>query len=1044
MSSLNHREEMAGSGKSTAADFDRPLLLTPGEDIFGYITGKIGRAALFLVSAFSVLMVLLIFVFIIAKSGLFLTTQGGDKAHSEQLLATSKLANETYRQTLEQTGSEAAADQARQAVIEANTPSLGEKLANIPDRIQEMFASTGWFPEHDPSNFGMLALVYGSLMVTVGALIIAVPLGITSAVVLSDIVPFRIRQIVKPIVELLAAIPSVAFGFFAIKIVAPWLQNTLGLDTGANALNASLILAIMAIPTILSVAEDSLTALGRDLREASYALGATRFETLFRVVIPAAHNGIIAAVILGMMRAIGETMVVWMASGNAAQVPGHWWDFTALFDNLTLAVRTMTATIAGDMGETPEGSIHRSALFTVGLLLLVFTFLLNIITEYFVSRFKKGMGQTSAARSGGVGARIKQIAGQIGSALWFLPSLLLRGIGWAIGQLLRLLWLPIHMLIQPVRMQARLGVDRVFTVLAYVSVAAVVSSLLILLGPIFSRGVGAVIFRETVEHRLFLMDKFQRGDARRVEQQFAQAQQARQPIYDMLERLSWLNPDIQIDTAGDLYRQADKQLDEQVDALAIRLDQLSVRLGAAREAGKDSLVKTLQARQDELGQKLSALKKQNKTISRLARKMRRRLEDAYETTDRREAIDDLDWMLNHKNRKRLYGTAAEQLLTMARRYRESIADADLVWREKTTPIDPTLTYQKAYTELRDLITGQAGTGALLGPEDRSEVELLPPEVKYGATRWSMVKRMMGRLNNATVWAKQGQGKALAETTVPREKLFAGTPMEKPVRELITYAQTHLDAMFLPNWTFYWRYWTDVSTPGHFLGGIGPELFGTLLITLLAIAVALPLGVIAAAYLVEVAGDNVVVRILRMCINTLAGVPSIVFGLFGLAFMVGWVTGEPCILAAGLTMSILILPIIIRASEEAIRSVPQTYKEAALGLGAGKLRCFLTVQLPAALPGVLTGTILGMGRAGGETAPLLFTGAVATGGFAVGIMNTTPVLSYSAYDIAVGDRIANQVPHNQYGIVMSLILLVLLLNFAAILLRSRVSKKLRGG
>jgi phosphate transport system permease protein len=165
------------------------------------------------------------------------------------------------------------------------------------------------------------------------------------------------------------------------------MQKTFGFSTGTNALNAALILAIMALPTIISVAEDSISALGRELREASYSCGATRCETIFKVVIPAAHSGIIAAVVLGMMRALGETMVVWMASGNATQIPHPWW-------NVAQSIRTMTATIAGEMGEAPEASMHRGALFAIGVLLLVLTFGLNIVSEYFLARAKRATGKT--------------------------------------------------------------------------------------------------------------------------------------------------------------------------------------------------------------------------------------------------------------------------------------------------------------------------------------------------------------------------------------------------------------------------------------------------------------------------------------------------------------------------------------------------------------------------------------------------------------------------------------------------------------------------
>ncbi len=264
-------------------------------------------------------------------------------------------------------------------------------------------------------------------------------------------------------------------------------------------------------------------------------------------------------------------------------------------------------------------------------------------------------------------------------------------------------------------------------------------------------------------------------------------------------------------------------------------------------------------------------------------------------------------------------------------------------------------------------------------------------------------------------------------------------------------ENNIEAMQHPRLTFYWQYFFDGDKiTGHFFGGVGPEILGTLLLTLFAMLFAFPLGVISAAYLIECAGDNPAVRIIRTCINTLAGVPSIVFGLFGLAFwvpMISRISGHPAgssIMAGSLTLAMLILPIIIRASEEAIRSVPQTYKEASLSLGAGKLRTFVTVQFPAALPGILTGVILSMSRVAGETAPILFTAAVAVGGLPDSLFHGgTLALPYSAYNLAVGDITGARVPHNQFGMVMTLVLLVLLLNIVAIVIRSRVSKKLLG-
>ena len=173
----------------------------------------------------------------------------------------------------------------------------------LHEDIKTFLTGMAWYPQAETPKFGAATAIVGTLYVTAAATIFAVPVGLLAALCLSDVVAFNIRQIVKPVIEILAAIPSVAYGVFAVLIVAPWLQRTFGLSTGTNALNASMLLAVMALPTIISVAEDAISATGRHLREASYSLGATRAETLFRTIVPAAHSGIIAAVVLGMMRA---------------------------------------------------------------------------------------------------------------------------------------------------------------------------------------------------------------------------------------------------------------------------------------------------------------------------------------------------------------------------------------------------------------------------------------------------------------------------------------------------------------------------------------------------------------------------------------------------------------------------------------------------------------------------------------------------------------------------------------------------------------------
>ena len=235
-----------------------------------------------------------------------------------------------------------------------------------------------WYPTYDPPSYGIWPLIFGSVIVTVFSCLIAVPLGVLSAVYISEIAPTAIKDVTKSIIELLAGIPSVVLGFFGMVVVAPFIQKTFDLPTGLNIVNASVILAIMAIPTISSISEDALYAVPSEFKEASYALGATKYETIAKVIMPAALSGISTAVILGMARAMGETMVVLMVAGGAAAIP------ESIFDS----VRPMPASIAAEMGEAPFGSGHYHALFATGIVLFFLTLIFNLIADYISQKFK--------------------------------------------------------------------------------------------------------------------------------------------------------------------------------------------------------------------------------------------------------------------------------------------------------------------------------------------------------------------------------------------------------------------------------------------------------------------------------------------------------------------------------------------------------------------------------------------------------------------------------------------------------------------------------
>lgn len=246
--------------------------------------------------------------------------------------------------------------------------------------LSEFFLRSAWDPTSpEAETYGILAMVVSTMMVTIGALIIAVPIGIATAAYLADVANPRVREIVKPVIEILAGIPSVVVGFLGIIILGPLLAKLFGTSNGLNAINGSILLAVMSLPTIISISEDAILSVPQEFKNASLALGATKWQTLVRVTIPAALSGIIAAVMLGMGRAIGETMTVLMACGNAPALPHSFLD----------SVRTMTATIAIELGETVQGDIHYRSLFVIGFVLFLMTFLVNLVSDLVLQKYQK-------------------------------------------------------------------------------------------------------------------------------------------------------------------------------------------------------------------------------------------------------------------------------------------------------------------------------------------------------------------------------------------------------------------------------------------------------------------------------------------------------------------------------------------------------------------------------------------------------------------------------------------------------------------------------
>ena len=444
-------------------------------------------------------------------------------------------------------------------------------------------------------------------------------------------------------------------------------------------------------------------------------------------------------------------------------------------------------------------------------------------------------------------------------------------------------------------MKRRKIVDWVFSGGAYCAVAVMVAFLVLVIGPVFVKGVGAYVFRGTVENRRMMLEQFGRGDSVAVLAEWAEVRRARQPVYDAL-------------------RAFEREMDEMPSA----------------------------------------------------------------------------------RRKEL---------------------------------------RAAFKEVKE------GVAELLGPEPGTPLPALTRRI-YGQTRWDRAKVKRAHILFEERWDYSG-GDGV-RVLVPRAPMFEGTALAL----VFAVLEKDLEGLLRPRLRFYPQFLTDRSIDAHFFGGIGAEVAGTVYLALGAMLIAVPFGIVAAVYFQEYARGGPVLSFLRSCVNTLAGVPSVVFGLFGLAFFINTmhVSRGKSVLAGALTLALLVLPTVIRASEEAIAAVPRTYKEAALSLGAGQWRTILTVILPAALPGILTGIVISMGRAAGETAPIIFTAAVSVGplvGLGDVLSHPTPALSWNLYNMCTEHEAADEIRHVQYGMALTLVMIVLALNLAAIFLRARVTRRLKG-
>ncbi len=482
------------------------------------------------------------------------------------------------------------------------------------------------------------------------------------------------------------------------------------------------------------------------------------------------------------------------------------------------------------------------------------------------------------------------------------------------------------------RLSTRKLLDKAFTSLGGFSILLMTLALLVLLTPIFWRGAKAFVFRETIEHRLFVHEEFKRGDAGKLKAEEEEVEKARQKVYETLNAY-------EAELFAGVPDEPEELTDEEEDALT----------------------------------------REEKRARRHAK----------------------------RDRKNFIAENEEKV--------------------------------ERFEEVKDLVA------ELIGPLPGQPLPILPRD-QFGAPRWSRAKEVREEILLVETWDYNTPDGMGVKVMKPRVELheYQGTALEP----LFPYVEEHTEDMLNPKMKFYLGFLLDKPVDHNMFGGIWPAVSGTFYLTFLSMLFATPFGVIAAIYFVEYASDNRFVSFLRVCVSTLAGVPSIVFGLFGAAFLIDTIhiSENKSVLAGAITLALLVLPTVIRSSEEAIKAVPNTYREAAMGLGASKWRTITTVILPAALSGILTGVIISMGRAAGETAPIMFTAAVTLGeplNFLQLFDQPTPALPWNIYSLATEHPEAHKIPHVQYGMVVTLVGIVLLLNLSAIVMRARISKKLRG-
>jgi len=566
--------------------------------------------------------------------------------------------------------------------------------------------------------------------------------------------------------------------------------------------------------------------------------------------------------------------------------------------------------------------------------------------------------------------------------------------------------------------QIRKVLDKSFSAAAYCALVVMSLTVVVFLTPIIVNGIGAIVFKATVEHEKFLMENLDREYSEKVLQRIAEANAAREPLYKMMRD----------------YERGDSA------AYKKRLDNGISRALAHIESGSDKIFALLNETSAEARVRMAA------EFSRLAWFEYLTELDLAAKEARASGNSMALAKVLQAQEDEISEAAKAALNELGEKKKLTFSQKSMLRRAFTHGVFEELKAKEG--ELHDdddaYIAVKHGIEELLGPAtqgDKEKYKLM--RQKYGQTRMSLAEDVLkNSILTISITRANAEGAEVSQR-IDSLKFFKNTPVEK----MLLYVEDNIDAMLRPHWTIYWGFFTDNPYDSSIFGGIWPMILGTFYLTAGAMIMAAPLGIIAAIYFAEYAKEGKIVGILRMCVGTLAGVPSIVFGLFGLTFLINTlhVSDNKSVLAGAITLALLILPTIIRSCEEAVKAVPNSYREAAAGLGAGKWRGICSVILPSALPSMLTGIIISMGRAAGETAPIIFTAATSTGA-ALAVWEIfsqpTPALPWNIYNICSEHEMADKVQHVQYGMVLTLITIVLALNFAAIVIRARMQKKLK--